>query len=160
MPILFLILISSLCFAEVKIKKLSAQDEDVIVLGIDANKNNIRDDLEGFLARNYKKDSEYKAYSNLAESYCLLLKYRKNEKKLRTLHDQLMRDRMCVEETDKSGNTVQNVRSLFVQVFDNRIRQDAYKEAFDTLGGVVTLKQQLPEKNNPLCRKKRLQLSN
>lgn len=130
--------------------KVEATD---LIMGIDKNKNLIRDDVEDFIVKELNKTDPLvkKAYMNLAETYFNFLKYRFNKKKLQEYDQQKSKDLRCILSIDQTKDPAADARKLQRKIFDTPLRDDALYQAYMTLGKSVL--NQYPKKNWPtLCR--------
>ena len=129
----------------------NAEINNESILGIDSNKNNVRDDVESYIYNNLKKKDPvlFRAYLKYAETITMILVKKNNEKDLAHLYDQRTSDGRCVESLEKDS-----IDDL-IKVINNITNTTLRKEAMNT-AGTNTKKYSSPnvpkEKWKLLCR--------
>ena len=105
------------------------EKENAEILGVDKNKNEVRDEVENYITK-YLKVSDpkkYKAYFNYAKTLSLQLKHRLNSAELDKLDHLLYADRLCIYGFDGVKNGGNNITELRSKVLESYQRIKAWE---------------------------------
>lgn len=144
----------SLAISETKIPdKKTIERENVEILGVDKNKNGVRDEVEVYITKYlHKTDPKiYKAYFNYAETLSKQLEFRYDKALLDKLDVQLNHDFLCIRALDGSKASSNDITELRGKVLESYVRIKAWEISAAVKSGVSI---QMIEKNEwlKLCR--------
>lgn len=111
-------------------------NEDLQLLGIDSNKNNVRDEVENYITKYMKilEPKKYRAYFNYAQTLSLKLKHRRSKEMLNQLDKQSYDDLYCIYGVDGLENGASKARDLKGKVLESYLRLQAWDLAESTKG--------------------------
>lgn len=98
---------------------------DSTLLGVDSNKNFVRDDLELYIYKNITQDPRlYRAYLNYAQSLQLQLIYRDDIERLQKIAVTATDDRVCIFaiENNYNGDYVKRKEEFLEAIFNTKER--------------------------------------
>lgn len=149
----------SLCvFAlEIKLPPKPGPENDKTLYGVDANKNNVRDDIEHFIFEEITKDPElYMAYLKRVETYNLTVKSVNDLKQFKFYVNQATNDGYCFSSVNKEqhGKATENIAKIYQLYQNTKDRKKAVSALDKNFSKVPHVSKETPEfsKWRSLCR--------
>lgn len=127
-------------------------ENDQTLLGVDSNKNNVRDDVEIYIYNEITKDPKlYRAYFMWANSYFNRLKNIDNVEKVNLYNDQLINDLYCVIELSpiKEGKLIEKNSKFMKKLSNTKLRVEASEKIARK---IISKSRTVPENKAKLCR--------
>lgn len=114
--------------AEIILPPDPGKENNKTLMGIDSNKNNVRDDVEIFIYKNITKEEKlYRAYLNLAESELMIIRYADDIKKLEYYVRQSYDDHTCISSMVKNMD-IETTASILSKIYNTSLRNQVQQK--------------------------------